>query len=41
MIMSKKCLKVETENIIVEENEEFRYTYIDINSGGYGIEAKS
>lgn len=31
--------KVETDNIIVEENEKFRYTYIDINSGGYGIEA--
>lgn len=31
--------KVETENINVEENEKFRYTYIDINSGGYGIEA--
>lgn len=36
----QKIFKVETENIIVEENEEFRYTYIDINSGGYGIEAK-
>ena len=36
----QKMFKVETENIIVEENEEFRYTYIDINSGGYGIEAK-
>ena len=23
----------------IEENEKFRYTYIDINSGGYGIEA--
>lgn len=36
----QKMFKVETENIIVEENEEFRYSYIDINSGGYGIEAK-
>ena len=35
----QKMFKVETENIIVEENENFRYTYIDINSGGYGIEA--
>ena len=35
----QKMFKVETENIIVEENEKFRYTYIDINSGGYGIEA--
>lgn len=34
----QKMFKVETENII-EENEKFRYTYIDINSGGYGIEA--
>lgn len=35
----QKMFKVETENIKVEENEKFRYTYIDINSGGYGIEA--
>lgn len=35
----QKMFKVETDNIIVEENEKFRYTYIDINSGGYGIEA--
>lgn len=35
----QKMFKVETENIIVEENEGFRYSYIDINSGGYGIEA--
>ena len=35
----QKMFKVETENINIEENEKFRYTYIDINSGGYGIEA--
>lgn len=35
----QKMFKVETDNIIVEENEKFRYTYIDINSGDYGIEA--
>ena len=35
----QKMFKVETENIDIEENEKFRYTYIDINSGGYGIEA--
>ena len=35
----QKMFKIETENINVEENEKFRYTYIDINSGGYGIEA--
>lgn len=35
----QKMFKVETENIDIEEDEKFRYTYIDINSGGYGIEA--
>lgn len=35
----QKMFKVETENINIEENEKFRYIYIDINSGGYGIEA--
>lgn len=35
----QKMFKVETENINIQENEKFRYTYIDINSGGYGIEA--
>ena len=35
----QKMFKVETEKIKIEENEKFRYTYIDINSGGYGIEA--
>ena len=35
----QKMFKVETENIVVEENDSFRYSYIDINSGGYGIEA--
>ncbi len=35
----QKMFKIETEDINVEENEKFRYTYIDINSGGYGIEA--
>lgn len=35
----QKMFKIETEKIKIEENEKFRYTYIDINSGGYGIEA--
>lgn len=35
----QKMFKIQTENINIEENEKFRYTYIDINSGGYGIEA--
>lgn len=36
----KKMFKVNTQNITVEENDKFRYTYIEINSGAYGIEAK-
>lgn len=35
----KKIFKIENEELNIEENELFRYTYIDINSGGYGIEA--
>lgn len=35
----QKMFKIETEKIKMEENEKFRHTYIDINSGGYGIEA--
>lgn len=35
----QKMFKIETEKIKIEENEKFRYTYIDINSGGYRIEA--
>ena len=35
----QKMFKIETQNVKVEENDKFRYTYIDINSGGYGIEA--
>ena len=35
----QKIFKIVTRNIKVEENELFRYTYIDINSGGYGLEA--
>ena len=35
----QKMFKIETEKIKIEENEKFRYTYIDINSVGYGIEA--
>ena len=31
--------KVDTKDIIVEEDDKFRYTYIDVYSGGYGIEA--
>lgn len=38
--IEQKLFKVDTENIVVEENEKFKYAYIDINSGGYGIEAK-
>lgn len=35
----QKMFKIETEDIKVEENEKFKYAYIDINSGGYGVEA--
>lgn len=37
----QKTFKVEKENIIVEENEEFRYSYIDINSGDMELKQKS
>lgn len=35
----QKMFKIETDEIKIEEDKKFRYTYIDINSGGYGIEA--
>lgn len=35
----QKMFKIDTEKITIEESEKFKYTYIDINSGGYGIEA--
>ena len=35
----QKMFKIVTEKLNIEENEQFRYTYIDINSGSYGIEA--
>lgn len=35
----QKMFKIETEELNIEENEQFRYTYININSGSYGIEA--
>ena len=35
----KKMFKINSNDISIEENDSFRYTYIDIRSGGYGIEA--
>ncbi len=34
-----KLFKIDTENIVIEGNEKFRYTYIDVRCGGYGIDA--
>lgn len=35
----QKIFKIDTHKVVVEESDKFRYTYLDINSGGYGIEA--
>lgn len=34
-----KLFKIDTNSFIIEENEKFRYTYIDARCGGYGIDA--
>ena len=35
----EKMFKIDTEEIVVEETEKFRYTYLNVRCGGYGIDA--
>ena len=34
-----KLFKIDTNNLVIEEEEKFRYTYINVRCGGYGIDA--
>ena len=37
---NQKMFKIDTKEIRVEENDNFRYTSIDVKVGGYGIDAE-